>query len=60
MTYLEFKKVFCRCIHDVANLKTVKKNNGAVIRLVEYLVKHCMLFQKHRVLAQGIRILFIR
>lgn len=33
ITYLEFKKVLCRCIHDVANLKAVKRNNGVVIRL---------------------------
>lgn len=59
MTYLEFKKVLCRRIHDVANLKTVNKNNGAVIKLVEYLAKRRMLFQKHCVLAQGIHILFI-
>lgn len=31
--YLELKKVLCRCIHDVADLKAVERNNGAVIRL---------------------------
>lgn len=33
ITYLEFKKVLCRRIHDVANLKAVKRNNEGVIRL---------------------------
>ena len=32
-TYLECKKVLCRCIHDVANLKAMKRNNGVMIRL---------------------------
>lgn len=33
MTYLECKKVLCRCIHDVANLKAMRRNNGAVTSL---------------------------
>lgn len=31
MTYLELKKVLRRRIHDVADLKAVKRNKGALI-----------------------------
>lgn len=43
MTYLERKKVLGRCIHDVANLRAVKRNNGAMIRLDSIPREPCVL-----------------
>lgn len=62
MTYLECKKVLCRRVHDVANLKAVKRNNGVLLRLDRVHIEgpgHAI-FKNTTSLPHGTHILFIR